>query len=142
MNKFESVKELSKQYREMLGSITKEDVHGLFKEAFEKHPELRVITWNQYTPSFNDGDPCVFRRGEWYAATTAFLESCESGTTDKDIESLSVRDLYDSVVVPEMENDIEKIFSSLSKSVCETVLGNNRQVIVTRNGLTLRDYYC
>lgn len=27
---------------------------------FEKHPELHIISWKQYVPSFNDGDPCTF----------------------------------------------------------------------------------
>lgn len=30
------------------------------------HPEVTGIAWTQYTPYFNDGDPCVFSVGEPY----------------------------------------------------------------------------
>lgn len=31
-----------------------------FKEFFEKVPMVKAVQWTQYTPYFNDGDPCVF----------------------------------------------------------------------------------
>lgn len=30
------------------------------KELFEKYPSLDSFGWEQYTPHFNDGDPCYF----------------------------------------------------------------------------------
>lgn len=29
-------------------------------DLFSDFPRLKAITWSQYTPYFNDGDPCVF----------------------------------------------------------------------------------
>lgn len=40
-----------------------------FQSAIEKvikHPEITGIGWTQYTPYFNDGEPCVFRVGDPY----------------------------------------------------------------------------
>jgi hypothetical protein len=34
--------------------------------AVLSHDEVSGICWNQYTPYFNDGEPCVFRVGEVY----------------------------------------------------------------------------
>lgn len=31
-----------------------------FKSFFEEFPEIAEIVWAQYTPYFNDGDPCEF----------------------------------------------------------------------------------
>lgn len=31
------------------------------KPLFEKYPQILSISWTQYTPHFNDGDPCTFR---------------------------------------------------------------------------------
>jgi len=31
-----------------------------FKGVFERHPEVLALRWTQYTPYFNDGDPCIF----------------------------------------------------------------------------------
>lgn len=38
----------------------------MFKKMFEDVPELASMRWRQYTPYFNDGDPCVFRVGDVY----------------------------------------------------------------------------
>jgi len=32
----------------------------LFKAFFDAYPEVKTIYWAQYTPYFNDGDPCTF----------------------------------------------------------------------------------
>jgi hypothetical protein len=32
-----------------------------FAELFAAHPSIVGIRWRQYTPYFNDGEPCVFR---------------------------------------------------------------------------------
>jgi hypothetical protein len=39
-----------------------EDLYPYFKEAFDKG--LLAVSWTQYTPGFNDGDPCEFTVGE------------------------------------------------------------------------------
>ena len=31
-----------------------------FKDFFEEHPEVGGVHWEQFTPYFMDGDPCVF----------------------------------------------------------------------------------
>jgi len=31
-----------------------------FKEVFDDYPALESFSWTQYTPHFNDGDPCQF----------------------------------------------------------------------------------
>lgn len=35
-----------------------------FKSFFKDVPEIKVIKWTQYTPYFNDGDPCEFSVNE------------------------------------------------------------------------------
>lgn len=32
----------------------------LFMSFFDRNPEVQAIGWTQYTPGFNDGDPCTF----------------------------------------------------------------------------------
>lgn len=34
---------------------------GMFSPLFEKYPQIESVSWRQYTPYFNDGDPCEFR---------------------------------------------------------------------------------
>lgn len=35
-----------------------------FKNFFKKYPEIEAIKWSQYTPYFNDGEPCEFGVGD------------------------------------------------------------------------------
>jgi hypothetical protein len=28
------------------------------KPLFDKHPKMKSFSWSQYTPYFNDGEPC------------------------------------------------------------------------------------
>ena len=37
-----------------------------FKEVFDKFPSITAFVWTQYTPYFNDGEPCEFSVGEVY----------------------------------------------------------------------------
>lgn len=43
-------------------------------------PQVEAVRWTQYTPSFNDGDPCVFTTGEF----TVKLEGVEEGDEDEE----------------------------------------------------------
>ncbi len=49
------------------------------KGLFEEYPFLGAIAWAQYTPYFNDGDPCVFSTGEITCHTIADMASYEDG---------------------------------------------------------------
>lgn len=35
-------------------------IKDMFKAFFENNPDIKAVGWTQGTPSFNDGDPCVF----------------------------------------------------------------------------------
>lgn len=53
------VQELSKARDEMTKQLAGEFT-SLFKEFFEKNPDIKSFGWTQYTPYFNDGDTCTF----------------------------------------------------------------------------------
>lgn len=57
--KFEEVK---KNFVEQLKPKFKE----VGKDLFENHPKVEGIFWNQYVPSFNDGEPCEFSVSDIY----------------------------------------------------------------------------
>ena len=37
---------------------------SIIKGFFADHPEVSKVVWDQFTPYFNDGEPCVFQVGE------------------------------------------------------------------------------
>jgi hypothetical protein len=52
--------EVKRQYTDMLQTMGKEMVIESFKPLFDAHPKLGYISWNQYTPYFNDGNASTF----------------------------------------------------------------------------------
>lgn len=36
----------------------------MFKDFFESNPQIDSVRWTQYTPYFNDGEPCEFGVGD------------------------------------------------------------------------------
>lgn len=57
------IKELKAKYQAIkkeMGESGKTALKEVFSEFFEKHPEIKGISWTQYTPYFNDGDTCIF----------------------------------------------------------------------------------
>jgi hypothetical protein len=54
--------------REFVEQRPIEDLYDEFQAAFASG--VKAITWNQYTPYFNDGDTCEFSVGEYYVTTS------------------------------------------------------------------------
>lgn len=50
------IEEFNSHFREEM----KNKFNELFKSVFESSP-IQAIVWEQYTPYFNDGEPCVFQ---------------------------------------------------------------------------------
>jgi len=64
---FEKLKEIQAQVEAARAQMKKNGQEALkeaFVEFFNAHPEVSALQWRQYTPYFNDGDPCTFRRNE------------------------------------------------------------------------------
>lgn len=62
------LEEMISEYEEQRKAMTEKFRGALtetFRGIFEKHPELAGFTWNQYTPYFNDGDPCEFSYNDY-----------------------------------------------------------------------------
>ena len=55
----EKQEEIKKMKKEMLEASNKIFTE-LTKTIFEDHPKVKSFGWSQYTPYFNDGDPCTF----------------------------------------------------------------------------------
>lgn len=59
-----SLQDLVAKHAEMkkeLESSGKSEFFKWFKDFFEKYPFITEVQWCQYTPYFNDGEPCEFR---------------------------------------------------------------------------------
>lgn len=74
----EAEKQLAKAKREAMAPV-KAALFAEFKAALERAPEVAAYRWTQYTPYFNDGEPCEFRLNdlEWQKVESAEADEWE-----------------------------------------------------------------
>jgi len=106
----------------------KESVVELFKSLFEAFEQVSCVRWRQYTPSFNDGEPCTFR----ISGPEVFIgdpdEENEVSWADKTPLGLAVKEL-------------ENSFDGYS-AVLEEIFGDGYEIKVLRDGrVEVNDYY-
>jgi hypothetical protein len=132
---------------------------------FEKHPDLKIIHWKQYVPSFNDGDPCTF----------SMYDQCVNGVTESG--SMTDDDMTDYLDEDDNAGDLEfveqfqeavqnfvrpvsyseheavlkqqypwlaEVFDFLNafSNDYETMFDSNAEVVITREGVKVSEYYC
>ena len=103
------------------------------KKFFLDNPEVELITWRQYVPSWNDGEPCYFSIAEpavKFVDDEDFDDSnCQGNYCDFPKEKLElVKDLIDAI------NEEEWLMQAL--------FGDNARVTLTKDGMTSEDYDC
>lgn len=131
------IEDLKLELAEQAKILFKEEVNNLFA----KYPELEYFTWVQYTPHFNDGDPCVFRGPFSFetvkvAGKEALREwEIHEGFTNwrGEIIEGSNEDLL------HISNDIESILD-LPDDVWLTLFGDHAEVKATRDGFTVEEF--
>lgn len=70
-----------KQLYKQAGSIMEKELINCANEIKKEHPSIRAVCWIQYTPYFNDGEPCEFGVG-----TPEFICANEDVTKERIIE--------------------------------------------------------
>ena len=140
-------------------------IREAFKEFFDVNPGITAVIWSQYTPYFNDGEPCVFRRQD-PSFTNASEDEMKNVTTwgEYDGEDKSVwacegsisrvlsghhewhKELAEQILnaggvdVASCEV-IENVFaSSEMEDIFETLFGDHVKVTATRKGFDIDEY--
>lgn len=93
-----------------------------FADLFTRYPNLEKISWQQYTPYFNDGEECVFRSYHKYA----------------EIEGEGLD--YDKPERKEIEEELKKFMSQFDDELLKNLFGDHVQLTVTKEGITVEEY--
>jgi hypothetical protein len=134
MNDYQKArKEIKRLHKEASGLAKTTLLEGLDK-LFKKHPEVGGVTWTQYTPSFNDGDPCTFRSNHCYAD---LLGTEEVDCDDEDEDSRIGQDITE-----EARDVFEEFLAQFEDEDMETLFGDGVRVTIDRK-LKIREseYY-
>lgn len=149
---FDELKALKDAYDTKLKEEGEDALKEVFKELFDKHPRLESVTWVQYTPYFNDGDPCYFSVHD-FDASISEPEETEELDEDEDEED---EDLYDddytygerlSAIAESDDPELQKLAEAVSElngeipeDVLENVFGDHCKVTATRDGFDITEY--
>lgn len=94
------------------------------KEFFKKFPEARTVSWNQYTPYFNDGDECVFSVNEYSVTVNGCLRDNDYQDDDSDAA-----------------NAFRTLLSDAGDDVLRAAYGDHVEITLTRDGdHKIKDY--
>ena len=119
--------------RQEMTNIAKENLPLEFKRYFDIWPEAEAFRWTQYTPYFNDGDPCVFR------VNSPYVKIGEEGGDD-DEGYLEKYDFEDDTKRNRMQ-EVEDMLNSC-EDVLQYLFGDHCQVTIWRdkNEATVEEY--
>jgi len=144
---FDELKALKEAYDTKLAEEGEDAIKELFKEFFDKYPRAESIAWRQYTPYFNDGDPCYFSVHEM---TLEMNEDEEESDEDEDedededdyddegYDSYSLRH-SDDPALKQMGEDFMYL-EDIPDDVMEHVFGDHVKVTATREGFDVAEY--
>lgn len=145
MSKFEEFKKAKAAYLEALDQIGEEEVVAEYRRYLEQHPEVYGVMWTQWTPSFNDGEPCRFMVAE---PTQFTKKQLLDYLLDKDyeenvLEEQEEDDLFRSLSLRELEgySRSTKNMLFMDEDILESVFGDGVTVVVTRTGVYTREYF-
>jgi hypothetical protein len=125
----------------------------LFNEFWEKNPGIKTVFWTQYSPYFNDGDPCTFSVSDalFTNAEGEDLNDINYEDYEGEKEDIWVEYSFDprwcKVVPEEAGIDVEScdhlrklLCSSVMESTMEAMFGPDNKVYATRQGFKVEDY--
>lgn len=145
MSAIEKINELKKVYETAVAELGGQLVQEALKPLWEAEPKLEWVEWNQYTPYFNDGDPCTFHANEIHAIGVGGQEFDQ----DDDWEAFdqliyvdpSVR--WDARVDTKLGEALQLADRALQGNykVLETVFGDHCTVRVHRDGKAVVEEY-
>lgn len=128
--------------------ITRSKVKNFFikgmNKVFEMYPEVKSVSWQQYTPYFNDGDACTFRAHIDYFGVNGFDEYSEEGE-DGTIDVIAYDYVnggrqYEYSKGEEIHDSIKGFLKQLDSDDYKTMFGDHAHVIVRKDEITVEEY--
>lgn len=114
-------------------------VASLLKQFFVEYPSVTGVGWTQYTPYFNDGDPCVFRLGEFHVTTKTGIDFSEVTSIYDEADEAAFQDSY-SVDDATVNEGVCRLVRSSERDLFEAAFGDHVMVIATPAGFHVSEY--
>ena len=144
----DKIEQLVSEYNKMKEEFQKKAQAAfkeVFKEFWEQHPNVKAVVWHQYTPYFNDGEPCYFGVGELSGLSqVSYDQWVEDGgwaeeyglspynkpTEEDNITEEEVKSAYEAL------NQLQK----LPDDIYLDMFGDHVQIIATPSGFEVEEF--
>jgi len=147
--------EAQAKFRAEAQEAFKEEVKNLFQAV----PKLKVVKWNQFIPSFNDGDPCTFKMTDIVYSNCPDHSKISGYGEIEDMDEDEYEEAFgefwatdssslkvDSDLSPEEVETVkafDKVISSYTMhDVLEATFGSDATVTCTPEEVFTEEYYC
>ncbi len=146
----QDIKTLMENTRKEIKTNSQSAIDNFFKELFESEPNLKGVRWTQYTPYFDDGDPCEFWVNEFNVAVDQkALNLNEDEFYDEGYEIEIGEEVFEFITcrygdkqnkeLKRIEEKISQLFS-LDDEVFLMTYGNHVEITVTKEETTIEEY--
>lgn len=148
INEFNTLIDTYNHHRNQFVKAATNQLRATFSGIFDQLPDLRAVSWLQYTPYFNDGDECVFsvHSPQFTNATPENINAWGEIVNDSpelwvvDTEYMNKLDNVPPAVIPVATAVGNIITNREMREVLKDMFGDHVRVIVTRNGIDVYDF--
>lgn len=136
---FITAKKQMKDFRKKMSDDGKQFFGELVKDLFDKNPTLEYFGWKQYTPYFNDGDPCVFSAN---VDDPIVIFSTDNEEVREDFEDDGERYFVDTDKSKEAKifRKVKKLLKHFDDDDYEILFGDHVSVKVMRDEIEVEEY--
>lgn len=157
------------QMRKEMQEKFQEAFHSMISKFWEENPKIHCMTWVQYTPYFNDGEPCRFRMGDIWIMTkevydlykeerNPYAEEWNIIERDYDTDrkneyktnTWKLVDIFGedeekielSITLEEAQKawEMVKVFQKIPDEVFLMMFGDHQHVVATKDGFEVEEY--
>lgn len=155
---FESLQKLNdakKKFEDDVKANGKTIIKDALAEFFNLYPEVESIRWHQYTPYFNDGEPCTFGVGDVTGRLHGVTEGgdyddgyeyrfCPNDKSDWGREEIKKRGLTEADIknLKRLDEGLSALATAIHglADALEYVFGDGVEITATVNGIEIADY--
>lgn len=137
---FDQIRAKTAALNEQIAALQKEAadmIKPMLSEFIKANPQVEQVYWTQYTPYFNDGDPCVFSVNEPYFVFVGDDEEYDAWSIGK-AKYAPAQDVCSAETAAAC-SALAKELGSLDGPL-ETLFGDHVKVIVTADGVDVDEY--
>lgn len=158
---FEQIRQRTASLQEQIKALQAEaasQITPLLQQFIADNPQVSKVWWTQYTPYFNDGDPCVFRMSDvnfafvgdddddYDEGVTLFGNAIQDGKRGYKHDNDPFRAYEWLPTLEQCSVETQRACEALSKELSgledalKTLFGDHVKVIVTKDGVEVEEY--